>query len=79
MWFLSVIIFPTVELQAQLSQSTEKERAALEKEMTLQSRMTVLETQASTLRQEKSHLLASEELIKAKFQTIEEEQQRYAT
>ncbi len=63
-------------LQAQLSQSSEKERAAVEKEMTLQSRVTILETQASSLRQEKSQLLASEELVKAKLQTIEEEQHR---
>lgn len=64
-------------LQAQSTQSSEKERAAVEKEMTLQSRMTILETQASSLRQEKSQLLASEELLKAKLQTIEEEQHRY--
>ena len=66
----------TVALQAQLSQSSEKERTAVEKEMTLQSRVTILETQASSLRQEKSQLLASEELVKAKLQTIEEEQHR---
>ena len=66
----------TVDVQTQLSQSTEKERSAVEKEMTLQSKVNVLESQLGNLRQEKSQLLASVELAKAKLQTLEEGQYR---
>ena len=68
-----------VQTQAQLSQSSEKERSAVEKEMTLQSRVRVLETQLSSTKQEKSQLLATLELERAKLQTLEESQHRQAT
>ena len=66
-----------MDAQTQLSVAAEKERNATEKALTLQSRVTVLENQTSTLRQEKSRLLASLELEKAKAETLEEGQQRY--
>lgn len=69
----------TVQTQAQLSQSAEKERSAVEKEMSLQSRVKTLETQLSGTKQEKSQLLATLELERAKLQTLEESQQRYST
>ena len=65
-----------VQTQAQLSQSSEKERSAVEKEMTLQSRVRALETQLSNTKQEKSQLLATLELERAKLQTLEESQHR---
>lgn len=54
----------------------EKERSATEKALTLQSRITHLEKQTASLRQEKSRLSASLELEKAKAETLEESQQR---
>ena len=47
--------------------------------MTLQSRVRVLETQLSSTKQEKSQLLATLELERAKLQTLEESQHRQAT
>ena len=69
----------TVQTQAQLSQSAEKERSVVEKEMCLQSRVKTLESQLSGTKQEKSQLLATLELERAKLQTLEESQQRYHT
>ena len=66
----------TVEAQTQLSVAVEKERSATERTMTLESRVTVLENQTASLRQEKSRLTASLELEKAKAETLEEGQQR---
>ena len=71
------ILTPTVQTQAQLSQSLEKERSAVKKELTLHSRVRTLETQLSGTKQEKSQLLATLELERAKLQTLEESQQRY--
>ena len=65
-----------MEAQTQLSVAVEKERSATERTMTLQSRVTVLENQTASLRQEKSRLTASLELEKAKAETLEEGQQR---
>ena len=45
--------------------------------MTLQSRVRTLETQLSGTKQEKSQLLATLELERAKLQTLEENQNRY--
>ena len=45
--------------------------------MTLQSRVRTLESQLSGTKQEKSQLLASLELERAKLQTLEENQNRY--
>ena len=71
------VLIHTVQTQAQLSQSSEKERSAVEKELTLQLRVRTLEPQISGTKQEKSQLLATLELEKAKLQTLEESQQRY--
>ena len=67
---------PAVEAQTQLGVAAEKERNATEKALTLQSRVAVLQNQTATLRQEKSRLMASLELEKAKAETLEEGQQR---
>ena len=75
--FIYTIYHSTVQTQAQLSHSSEKERSAVEKEMTLQSRVRTLESQLSGTKQEKSQLLASLELERAKLQTLEENQNRY--
>ena len=56
--------------------SSEKERGAVEKYLTLQSRVSAMETQLGSLRQEKSQLLATLELERAKLETLEEGQQR---
>ena len=56
--------------------SSEKERGAVEKYLTLQSRVGAMETQLGSLRQEKSQLLATLELERAKLETLEEGQQR---
>ena len=61
-----------VDAQAQLNLAVERERTAVEKEMRLQSRVNALETQLSGIRQEKSQLLATVELERAKLETLEE-------
>ena len=66
-----------VEAQSQLTAAVEKERSSTEKALTLQSRVTQLEKQTASLRQEKSRLTAALELEKAKAETLEEGQQRY--
>ncbi len=66
----------TVDAQAQLSAALEKERSATEKMMLLKSRVTSLETQLGSTRQEKSQLLATIELERAKLETLEEGQHR---
>ena len=73
---ITVLIFIAVDTQAQLNVVLEKERSATEKEMTLKSRVSALETQLSTVRQEKSQLLATVELERAKLETLEESQHR---
>ena len=65
-----------MEAQSQLSASSEKERAAVEKELTARSKVKSLEAHVSSLRQEKSQLLASIELERAKLETLEEGAQR---
>ncbi len=66
-----------MDAQAQLNVVMEKERSATEKELTLRSRVAALETQLSNVRQEKSQLLATVELERAKLETLEESQHRY--
>lgn len=65
-----------VEAQTQLNLSSEKERNAVEKYLTLQSRVGAMEAQLVSLRQEKSQLLATLELERAKLETMEDGQQR---
>ena len=66
-----------VEAQTQLNLSSEKERNAVEKHLTLQSRVGAMEAQLVSLRQEKSQLLATLELERAKLETMEDGQQRW--
>jgi len=72
-----MFLIRTVEAQTQLNLSSEKERGAVEKYLTLQSRVGAMETQLGSLRQEKSQLLATLELERAKLETLEEGQQRW--
>ena len=65
-----------VEVQTQLNVALEKERSAVEKHLTLKSRVGALETQLSSIKQEKSQLLATVELERAKLETLEESQHR---
>ena len=65
-----------MDAQAQLNVALDKERSAAEKELTLRSRVAALETQLSNVRQEKSQLLATVELERAKLETLEESQHR---
>ena len=75
---IHVIYTYAVEAQTQLSAAVEKERSATEKALTLQSRITHLERQTASQRQEISRLAASLELERAKAETLEESQQRCA-
>ena len=61
---ISVLLLCHTETQAQLSQSREKEWSAVEKEMTLQSRVRALEAQLSGTIQ-KSQLLGTLKLERA--------------
>ena len=71
---MNIIII--VEAHSQLNTAVEKERSAVERDMTLQSRVVGLEGQLSALRQERSQLVASLEMEKTKLQTLEETYQR---
>jgi hypothetical protein len=73
-WFLPAA--PTVDAQTQLNIALEKERSAVEQHMILKSKVGALETQLSNVRQEKSQLLATVELERAKLETLEESQHR---
>jgi len=59
-----------------LTVALDKERFAVEREMTMSSRVNILENQLSSLRQEKSQLQAEVELERAKMETLEEGQHR---
>ena len=72
-----ILLLCNIGTPAQLSQSSEKKQSVVEKEMTLQSRVRALEGQLSGIKQEKSQLLATLELERAKLQTLEESQHRY--
>lgn len=69
--------FQPVNAQTQLNVALEKERSAVEQHMTLKSRVGALETQLSGVKQERSQLLATVELERAKLETLEEGQHRY--
>lgn len=71
------MVCPTVEAQTQLNVALEKERSAVEQHMILKSRVGALESQLSSVKQEKSQLLATVELERAKLETLEESQHRY--
>ena len=59
-----------------LAEAVEKERAASEHLMDVTSRLASVETQVSTLRQEKSHLQAQLEVEKAKVVVLEDAKNR---
>ena len=66
----------TVEAQTQLNSASEKERNATEKLMTFQSRLGSLEEQLTSVRQERSQLVASLEAERTKLSTLEETHRR---
>ena len=65
-----------VDAQTQLSVAVEAERNAVEREMMLQGRVNLLESQMNSLRQERSQLTAALEMERTKLQTIEDGHQR---
>lgn len=75
--YLYSVCLSSVEAQTQLNVALEKERSTMEKHMTLKSRVGALEAQLSSVKQEKSQLLATVELERAKLETLEESQHRY--
>ncbi len=62
----------TAESQEQLAHVVERERAASEKVIEVTARLSSLESQVSTLRQEKSRLTAELEMERAKAEMLEE-------
>ena len=61
-----------VEAQGQLAAAVEKERFASEKLMESSMRLSSLESQISSLRQERSRLLAELDVERAKVELVEE-------
>ena len=70
------ICSPIDEAQNSLAEAVEKERAASERLMEVTSRVTSLETQVSSLRQEKSHLQAQLEVERTKVMVLEDAKNR---
>lgn len=64
------------DAQNQLAFMCEKERSATEKYMEYQSKVTTLETQNNSLRQEKLQLSSEIESLKAKIIVLEESKSR---
>ena len=62
----------SAEAQTQLAGATEKERFASEKLMEVTARLSSLESQISSLRQERSQLLADLEVERTKFELMDE-------
>ncbi|XP_013402837.1 TATA element modulatory factor isoform X2 [Lingula anatina] len=60
------------DAQSQLAVAVERERTASEKVLELQSKVSALETQNASLRQEKSRLMAQLEMEKAKVEMLED-------
>lgn len=73
------ISFLLDEAQTALAEAVEKERAANERLMDIQARFTSVETQVSTLRQEKSRLVAQLEVEKTKIIVLEDAKNRWAS
>lgn len=59
-----------------MNAAIEKERTVAERELSLQSRVSGLESQVNSLRQERSQAVAALEIEKTKLQTLEESYQR---
>ena len=66
----------SAEAQNQLATATEKERIASENAMESSSRINILDTQLSSLKQEKSKLTAELEMCKIKLSTLQDERNR---
>lgn len=66
----------SAEAQNQLATATEKERISSENSMELSSRISILETQLSSLKQEKSKLTAELEMCKVKLSALQDERNR---
>lgn len=64
------------EAQIQLAEAQEKERVATEHALELNSRLTAVESQLSTYRQDKSRLEAALEVERARLDTAEEAKSR---
>ncbi len=70
------MIFYLVEAQSQLNTASEKERSTIETNLTFQSRISSLEEQLTSVRQERTQLMASLETERAKLIALEETHQR---
>lgn len=64
------------EAQIQLAEAQEKERVATEHALELKSRLTAVESQLVTYRQDKSRLEAALELERARLDTVEDARSR---
>jgi len=74
MWYINV-----VEAQGQLAAAVEKERFASEKLMESSMRLSSLESQISSLRQERSRLLAELDVERTKVELAEEAKHKLVT
>ncbi len=70
------MVFYLVEAQSQLNTASEKERSTIETNLTFQSRISSLEEQLTSVRQERTQLMASLETERAKLIALEETHQR---
>lgn len=64
------------EAQAQLAAAVEKERSGCEKVLEASMRLATLDSQVTSLRQEKSRLQAQLEMERTKVQLLEESKSR---
>ena len=76
-YFKILICIILGDAQNQLALMYEKERAATEKYIEYQSKMTAYETQTNALRQEKLQLSSEIESLKAQLILLEESKSRY--
>ena len=72
MYIREISSFISAEAQGQLAAAVEKERVASEKVIDINARLTSLESQVNSLRQEKSRLSAELEMERAKAEVLEE-------
>lgn len=74
---LEQLLFLPDEAQVQLAEAQEKERVATEHALELNSRLTAVESQLATYRQDKSRLEATLEMERTRLETAEEARSRY--
>ena len=74
--FALTILLLIDEAQIQLVEAQEKERVATEQTLELNSRVTAVESQLATYRQDKSRLEAALEVERARLDTVEEARSR---